>query len=129
MAAAVERRELEIELAEAGVRVSALLVEPADARWLLVLGHGAGAGMKHPFLAAMAARLAARRVATLRYQFPYTEQGRKRPDPQPRLLATVRSAIACAAGRTSAGPATSPRPFAWSPSGVTVAARPSTCAC
>jgi len=101
MAAAVERRELEIELAEAGVRVSALLVEPADARWLLVLGHGAGAGMEHPFLAAMAARLAARRVATLRYQFPYMQAGRRRPDRRPRLLATVRAAVAL--GREAAG--------------------------
>jgi predicted alpha/beta-hydrolase family hydrolase len=76
--------------------VGALLLRPGDARWLLVLGHGAGAGMRHPFLEAVAARLAGRGIATFRYQFPYMERGRRRPCPQPVLLATVRSAVAAA---------------------------------
>lgn len=67
-----------------------------NARWLFVLAHGAGAGMRHPFMESIAERLAARGVATLRYQFPYMEQGRRRPDPPPVLAATVRSAIAFA---------------------------------
>lgn len=50
--------------------------------------------MHHRFMARMTAALAERRLAVLRYQFPYTEAGRKRPDPQPRLLATVRAAVA-----------------------------------
>jgi predicted alpha/beta-hydrolase family hydrolase len=76
--------------------VSAILDRPDDARWLLVLGHGAGAGMRHRFMEGAAAALASRGIATFRYQFPYVEQGSRRPDPQPILLATVRSAVAAA---------------------------------
>ncbi|MGH7699942.1 MAG: alpha/beta family hydrolase, partial [Gemmatimonadales bacterium] len=56
-----------------------LLVLPPGARALYVLAHGAGAGMRHPFLESMAQALAARGVGTLRYQFPYMDEGRKRP--------------------------------------------------
>lgn len=73
--------------------VSALLRVPAGARALLVFAHGAGAGMTHPFMEAMSERLEGQQLATLRYQFPYMESGRRRPDPQPVLLATVRSAV------------------------------------
>lgn len=78
--------------------VSALVSLPAGARWLLVLAHGAGAGMTHPFLERLAACLAARGVATFRYQFPYMERGSRRPDPAPVLEATVRAAVEAAAG-------------------------------
>lgn len=75
--------------------VSGLLVRPAGARALLVLAHGAGAGMDHPFLEAVATRLARRGVATLRYRFPYRESGRSWPPDRPPLLhATVRAAVA-----------------------------------
>src|SRR5258706_6475584 len=60
-------------------RVSGLLQAPADARACYVFAHGAGAGMTHPFMAATAEGLAERTVATLRYQFPYMEEGSKRP--------------------------------------------------
>src|SRR5438093_3333841 len=73
--------------------VSALLTRPREARWLLVLGHGAGAGMRHRFMEALAGCLARSGIATFRYQFPYMEKGSRRPDPRPVLLATVRSAI------------------------------------
>lgn len=53
--------------------------------------------MRHPFMETIAGLMADRRLATFRYQFPYMEQGRRRPDPQPLLLATVRSALAAAA--------------------------------
>jgi predicted alpha/beta-hydrolase family hydrolase len=76
--------------------VSALLLRPDAARWLLVLGHGAGAGMRHNFMEAIAERLADRGIATFRYQFPYMEQESRRPDPPPVLIATVRSAVAAA---------------------------------
>ena len=76
--------------------VSALLMRPLDADCLLVLAHGAGAGMRHPFMEAVAACLADRRIATFRYQFPYIEHGRRRPDFQPVLLKTVRSAASAA---------------------------------
>lgn len=74
--------------------VSALLVRPADAACLYVLAHGAGAGMQHSFMQALAQALAKRKVATFRYQFPFVEAGRRRPDHKSRLLPTVRAAIA-----------------------------------
>src|SRR5438132_8576262 len=73
--------------------VSALQLKPEDARLLYVLAHGAGAGMRHPFLESLAARLGARGVATLRYQFPYVEQRARRPDPPEVAAATVRAAV------------------------------------
>ena len=60
--------------------VSALLRVPGDAIACYVLAHGAGAGMTHPFLQAVSDGLAVRRIATLRYQFPYMERGSSRPD-------------------------------------------------
>jgi uncharacterized protein len=74
-------------------RVSALLMRPQEVRWLLVFGHGAGAGMSHRFMQGMSARLADVGIATLRYQFPYMEAGRRRPDARATLLATVRAAV------------------------------------
>ncbi len=78
-------------------RVSGLLVAPTHPRACYVLAHGAGAGMRHPFLAAVANALAERDVATLRYQFPYMEQGSRRPDAPALAQATVRAAVAEAA--------------------------------
>jgi len=75
-------------------RVSGLLQTPPEARACYVMAHGAGAGMAHPFMAAMANGLAERGVATLRYQFPYMEQGSKRPDTPKLAQATVRAAVA-----------------------------------
>jgi hypothetical protein len=77
--------------------VSAILVRPPDAWLLYVLAHGAGAGMRHRFLESVSGALAERGVATLRYQFPYLEAGRKRPDYPSVLQATVRGAVAKAA--------------------------------
>ena len=77
--------------------VSALVTRPEGARAMLVLAHGAGAGMEHAFMQALAASLATRGVASFRYQFPYTERGSKRPDPPALLEATVRSAALAAA--------------------------------
>ena len=79
------------------IQVSGLLQTPPRARACYVLAHGAGAGMKHPFLAAIAAELATRGIASLRYQFPYMERGAKRPDSPPLARATVRAAVAAAA--------------------------------
>src|SRR5437879_9691617 len=74
-------------------RVSGLLQEPRQARACCVLAHGAGAGMTHPFMTAIAEGLAERGIATLRYQFPYMEQGSKRPDAPKLAQATVRAAV------------------------------------
>jgi predicted alpha/beta-hydrolase family hydrolase len=87
-----------VEVADdAGIRVSGLLQAPPRARACYVLAHGAGAGMSHPFMAAVAAELAARGIASLRYQFPYMERRAKRPDPPPLAQMTVRAAVAAAA--------------------------------
>ena len=80
-------------------RVSGLLMLPPGASALYVLAHGAGAGMRHPFLATMAAELAERAIATLRYQFPYMEAGSRRPDSPATAHAAVRAAVAEAARR------------------------------
>ena len=76
------------------LRVSGLLFAPPDVRACYVLAHGAGAGMAHPFMHAVAAGLAERGIATLRYQFPYMEAGRKRTDPPAIAHAAVRAAVA-----------------------------------
>jgi len=72
-------------------------VKPADARALLVLAHGAGAGMRHAFLEQLAQALALRKVATFRYEFLYMEKGGGRPDPPAVAAARVREAVAEAA--------------------------------
>jgi predicted alpha/beta-hydrolase family hydrolase len=82
---------------ENGDEVSALLCRPAKARRLLVLAHGAGAGMSHPFMEMLAADLAGMGVATLRYQFPYMEERRRVPDAPAVLKATVLAAVRAAA--------------------------------
>jgi uncharacterized protein len=78
-------------------RISGLLQRPEHARACLVLAHGAGAGMRHPFMSAVARELDALGIATLRYQFPYMERRSRRPDPPPRCHAAVRAAVAKAA--------------------------------
>ena len=77
--------------------VSGLVMAPPRAQACYVLAHGAGAGMAHPFMAAVATGLAERGIATLRYQFPYMEQRAKRPDPPKLAQAAVRAAVAEAA--------------------------------
>jgi predicted alpha/beta-hydrolase family hydrolase len=79
---------------DASRSVSALLQAPDDPMACLVLAHGAGAGMTHPFMAAVADGLSQRRIATLRYQFPYMEAGSRRPDRPTLAQATVRAAVA-----------------------------------
>jgi len=82
---------------EGNGELSALLVHPAAAKWLLVMGHGAGAGMAHPFLEKLAAELANAGIATLRYQFPYMEERGRVPDKPELLTATVAAAAGLAA--------------------------------
>jgi predicted alpha/beta-hydrolase family hydrolase len=81
--------------------VSGLLQVPGRAFACMVLAHGAGAGMTHRFMAAVADGLAARGIATLRFQFPYMEVGSKRPDRPPLAHATVRVAVASAVHLTA----------------------------
>jgi len=76
--------------------VTGLLNKPADAAALLVLAHGAGAGMRHRFMETVAVKFAEQSIATLRYQFPYMEKRVKRPDSEAVLTETVRAAVAAA---------------------------------
>lgn len=94
---AAEQLAIRIDAARS---VTALLQSPARARACFVLAHGAGAGMEHPFMTRVAVQLAARGIATLRYQFPYMERRSKRPDPPALCHATVRAAVAEAGRRT-----------------------------
>ena len=94
-------QELKIAAGSAGA-VSALLIRPAPARACYVFAHGAGAGMRHASMETIAAGLAERGIATLRYQFPYMEKASKRPDPPAVAHAAVRAAVA-EAGRCCAG--------------------------
>jgi predicted alpha/beta-hydrolase family hydrolase len=89
-------RPIKIAL-DAGSEVSGLLNSPAKPRAAYLLAHGAGAGMNHVFMAAVADGLCSRGVATLRFQFPYMERGSKRPDSPQVCHAAVRAAadVAC----------------------------------
>ena len=73
--------------------VSGILTEAGSPACLLVLGHGAGAPMTHPWMEAAAEALAGEGISTLRYNFQYAEAGRRRPDHLRRLLAVVASAF------------------------------------
>jgi len=77
--------------------VSGLLVAPDELTTLFVMAHGAGAGMNHSFMEAVAFELCRRGIATLRYQFPYMEAGSRRPDRPPFAHAAVRAAVTTAA--------------------------------
>ena len=92
--AAVEQLRFGVE---GGGEVSALLSRPTKAQRLLVLAHGAGAGMRHPFLEKLVDELAAVAIATFRYQFPYMEERRRFPDTPAVLTATVVAAVRAAA--------------------------------
>ena len=92
--ATVEQLRFDVE---GGGEVSALLSRPAKARRLLVLAHGAGAGMSHPSMEKLAGELACVGVATLRYQFPYMEKQRRVPDSPAILTAAVVAAVRAAA--------------------------------
>ena len=83
---------LRIPMGDSGL--SALLLRPEDARALYVFAHGAGADMTHRSMESNALGLASRGIATLRYQFPFTEKGSKRPDPPKIAHAAVRAAVA-----------------------------------
>jgi uncharacterized protein len=80
-----------------GRQVSALLLEPPAATACFVFAHGAGAPMTHPSMERPAQALSEAGIASLRYQFPYMEQGLKRPDPPALCHATVRAAVSAAA--------------------------------
>lgn len=90
-----ESRELKFLATSSKGEVSALLVRPADATHLLVLGHGASSNMRTPMLTTIAEHLATKKIATFRYNFPYSENKRGR-DPNPVCVATIKSAVVAA---------------------------------
>ncbi len=89
-------KEIHFKVSEKAGTVSGLLLLPQGARSLLILAHGAGAGMRHRFMQNAAEKLADNGVATLRYQFPYMEKGIKRPDGETVLTASIRAAVTTA---------------------------------
>jgi predicted alpha/beta-hydrolase family hydrolase len=95
--ATADSQSLEIVLDDA-TRVSGILIAPRESEACFVVAHGAGAGMRHPFMAKLANDLAELRIATLRYQFPYMERHGKRPDTPAVCHAAVRAAVAAASG-------------------------------
>lgn len=100
---AVTQHALQVAVDD-GLSVSALALEPPQPAAALVLAHGAGSGMAHPFMQALADALADQQVATLRFQFPSMQAGSKRPDPPALCHRAVRSAVAVAAERWPALP-------------------------
>lgn len=86
-------RAIQLQVGERVGEVEGLLQAPAGPALLYVFAHGAGAGMRHPFMAQLATQLQELGAATLRYQFPYMQAGRGRPDVPAVLEATVRAAI------------------------------------
>jgi predicted alpha/beta-hydrolase family hydrolase len=86
--------DIRIDLGGTLGRVPGILRRPPDAWLLYVLAHGAGAGMRHRFMEAIAEALAARGIATLRYEFAYMATGARRPDPPALLQSTVRAVVA-----------------------------------
>lgn len=93
---AVKTQEFKLDIARIGV-VSAILMQPGNARACYVLAHGAGAGMRHASMDKIAEGLADRGIATFRFNFPYMENKQGRPDQPAVAHATIRAAVEDAA--------------------------------
>ncbi|WP_280708066.1 alpha/beta family hydrolase [Bradyrhizobium sp. BR13661] len=89
---AVKTKELKLDLGRNGA-VSAIMMQPDNARACYVLAHGAGAGMRHASMDKIAEGLAERGIATLRFNFPYMENKQGRPDQPAVAHATIRAAV------------------------------------
>lgn len=83
-------KQLSIPVSDSTGRVSAEIIEAEDPEYMMVLAHGAGAGMQHPFMKKLAQELSGSGISTLRFNFPYMEKGSKRPDPAPIAEKTVK---------------------------------------
>ena len=95
--------EERITFAVDGATVSGVAARPEGASATVVVAHGAGAGMEHPFMSGFTRALNDAGVATLRFNFPYREAGRRFPDRPPVAIAAWRSAMDAAAARASEG--------------------------
>ncbi|QDY91247.1 dienelactone hydrolase [Arthrobacter sp. UKPF54-2] len=96
--------ELPIKIDVGDTAVSAVYARPADAAATLVVAHGAGAGMEHPLLRGFTGALNDAGIATLRFNFPYREAGRKFPDRPPAAISAWRAAMDAAAARAEGEP-------------------------
>jgi len=96
--------EVRSEIDTGSVPVSAAWISPGGAVATLVVAHGAGAGMDHPFMAGFARAIAEHGIATLRFNFPYVERGRRSPDPEAVLRATWLAAFEHARSRSDGRP-------------------------
>src|SRR6478609_5572452 len=85
--------KLKIFISDSIGEVSAEIIQPEKMKSIFVFAHGAGAGMNHPFMAALSNELAALNIGTLRYNFPFTEQKKKRPDVPAVAHKTIETAI------------------------------------
>ena len=85
----MESRKLTIKVSESIGSVSALIIEPEKMKSLMILAHGAGAGMRHQFMEALSKQLAEHAIGTMRFNFPFTENSKKRPDPAPVAEKTI----------------------------------------
>jgi len=88
------KRSIKIRVSDSIGKVSAEYIMPSDPKCIISLAHGAGAGMNHPFMVALADSLAEMSIATIRFNFPFTEMGRKRPDTPKIAQQTIEAAIA-----------------------------------
>ena len=90
----LKSRSLKINVSSSIGKVSAIYMAPAEVKCIVSLAHGAGAGMNHPFMEALAASLAKFGIATLRFNFPFTENDKKRPDTPAVAQQTIEAALA-----------------------------------
>ncbi|MFZ0452959.1 MAG: alpha/beta family hydrolase [Ignavibacteriaceae bacterium] len=95
----IKTENIRFQATKSSGNVSAVLITPEKAKYLLVLAHGAGAGMNHPFMEMLSEKLVEKNFAVFRYQFPYFEKGKRSPDPPNILTATVSSAIETASNK------------------------------
>jgi predicted alpha/beta-hydrolase family hydrolase len=93
MSALSSPAQIVIPVSETIGSVSASIQEATKPKAMLTLAHGAGAGKDHPFMLSLAAALAAESISTLRFNFPYMEQGKRRPDPGPIAEKTIESVL------------------------------------
>ena len=88
------KRSIKIRVSDSVGKVSAEYIMPSDPKCIISLAHGAGAGMNHPFMVALADSLAEFSIATIRFNFPFTENGKKRPDTPKVAQQTIEAEIA-----------------------------------
>jgi predicted alpha/beta-hydrolase family hydrolase len=100
--------EVPLTLVVGDVTVTAAYARPDNPSATVVVAHGAGAGMEHPFLSGFSAALNGMGIATLRFNFPYREARRKFPDRPPVAIAAWRAAMAAAADQAAAHNDTGP---------------------